>query len=81
MGNSRAWQVVAVLFLCIGLPQVVRGVVDGSTGELVVGLVSLGASASGFYEARAQRRKAQSQAGNRLRPGAAEAPPEHGRPR
>lgn len=60
MAGYRAWQIISVVFLGIGLLELLlRGLADGSRASLVVGLVSLVASASGFWEARSQRRNAE----------------------
>lgn len=60
MAGYRAWQVISIVFLGIGLLELIpRGLVDGSKASLVVGAVCLLASASGFWEARSQKRNAE----------------------
>jgi hypothetical protein len=60
VAGYRAWQIISVVFLGIGLLELVlRGLVEGSKASLVVGVVSLMASTSGFWEARSQKRNAE----------------------
>ena len=59
MAHYRVWQIISLGFLCIGVSELVlRGLVLGSRAGLVIGVVSLIASACGFWEAYAQWRSA-----------------------
>ncbi len=59
MANYRAFQIIGLGFLCIGVSELIlRGLVAGSQAGLAIGVVTLIASACCFWEAYSQWRAA-----------------------
>ncbi|WP_285625670.1 hypothetical protein [Kineosporia sp. NBRC 101677] len=73
MAHYRVWQIISLGFLCIGVSELVlRGLLQGSRAGVVIGVVSLIASASGFWEGYVQWRRAEQRLAEIRRAGAAQ---------
>ncbi|MCD5317093.1 hypothetical protein [Kineosporia babensis] len=76
-GNYQIWLAVGAILLFIGIPQLGTG----STMGLITGLVFIAGSAGGFWQAFAEKRRAEAEEQAELsRRAATEAPPEPDRP-
>ena len=79
-GNFQMWLAIGAMLAFIGIPQLA----SGSTLGLVTGLVFLAASAGGFWQAYAEKRRAdadeQAEQAELSRPAAVEEPPGPDRP-
>ncbi len=59
MGNFQMWLAIGVLFLFIGIPQLVnQGIGEGKPLGIVAGLVFLAGAGLSFYQAYAEKRRA-----------------------
>ncbi len=74
-GNFQLWLGVGTILLILGVPQFSAG----STTGVLAALVFLAGSAGAFYQAFAEKRRAE-QESEVSRPAAAEEPREPGRP-